>query len=197
MGGSISLPIYGFTTGRYIALLKFDISARIPAGTTIDSAVLSLYDHTPAATGRTINCYRIRRGDWSAAQATWNTYKTGSNWGTAGAFSTTTDHDTTNSVSSTSPTTAGWQSWTITAQVQSALDSYSGIVHLRLNDPNSNQNVFNQYHASAYTTDLTLRPKLVITYTNKFKTVNGLAIASVKSKNGLLIASVKSIDGLT
>ena len=71
------------------ALIKFDIEGEIPAGSTINSATLRLTvlaggDHSDNA--RTIRCYRSLRA-WVHLESTWNIWKTGSNWTTAGAGS--------------------------------------------------------------------------------------------------------------
>jgi hypothetical protein len=144
------------------ALLSFDFSASVPAGATITSATLSLHSDSSITTGNmTIYCYRLRRTDWISAEATWNYYKGTTDWGTAGALHVDTDYDTTNGVSSTTPTGPNWQNWTVTAQVQSALDTYSGIAHFKIVDTDANS--LQSYRSSNYATE-NLRPKLYIEY---------------------------------
>lgn len=45
---------------------------------------LYLYDFRKEATGKTIQVLKLTRPDWVESEATWNIYKTGSNWTTAG-----------------------------------------------------------------------------------------------------------------
>lgn len=70
-------------------LFKPDLSG-IPAGATIHSAMLSLMvtGKGDASNNRYIQVYRLKRA-WVEAQATWNIYSTGNNWGAAGGFDTT------------------------------------------------------------------------------------------------------------
>jgi hypothetical protein len=181
-------------------LVSFNFSASVPAGATITLATLSLYAAVYAS-GRTIGCYRLRRTDWVEAQATWNIYKTGSNWGTAGALDTSTDHDTTDGATSASLSAAGWQNWTVTAQVQYARDNVAGIAHFFLRDTGAAADKTQRY-SDKETVNTTLRPKLYIEYTEAaagpaaLQTVNGLAKASVATRNGLAIASIKTWNGL-
>ena len=78
-------------------LIQFDLSS-IPAGSTIDSATLYLTLREAgsfrASNNRTMRAYRLLQ-NWVEAQATWNIYSTGNNWGTAGAGNTTTDREAT------------------------------------------------------------------------------------------------------
>lgn len=65
-------------------LYRFSL-AELPSGSTVTSATLTLY-----ITGGTFTdhsefyCKLLGRTDWVESQATWNIYKTGSNWTTAG-----------------------------------------------------------------------------------------------------------------
>ena len=59
----------------------------IPSSDIVSSAILTLTTATDAsANARNHRIFRLVRSDAVIAQATWNIYKTGSNWSTAGAF---------------------------------------------------------------------------------------------------------------
>ena len=195
-GTAADFRIQKGTGSNQFSLLKFDFSSVVPAGATITLATLSLYAYT-ANGPDTLTAYRLLRTDWSESQATWNEYKTGSSWGTAGALNTTTDFTTDDSASgSVANNSAAWHNFTVTAQVQTARDSVSGVAHFKIID--TADYYYQRYRSSNYTTDTSLRPKLYIEYTlpPAIQTVNGLAKASVKTINALVIASVKTINGL-
>lgn len=163
-GAATTFVVRPASTTRKHALVSFDFSASIPSGAIITLATLSLYA-TAVATGRTIGCYRLRRGDWVESQATWNNYKTSTAWGTGGALNTTTDHDTTDGATSASLSAAGWQKWTVTAQVQYARDSVAGVAHFFLRDTGATATAQQTYCSRRYTINTSLRPKLYIEYT--------------------------------
>lgn len=162
-------------TVRHV-VLSFDFSASVPAGATITLATLSLYAYTVAA-GRTIGCFRLRRTDWAGSQATWNRYKTDTDWGTAGALNTDTDIDAADAADSASLSSAGWQNWTVTAQVQYALTNVAGIAHFFLRDTGAANAAGQGYRSSQYATDTTLCPKLTIEYAVPF--ITGINIGDV------------------
>jgi hypothetical protein len=197
LGTDVNLGIDPSASYAVHSLLKFDFSAVVPAGQNITLATLSLNSWL-YVTGRTLSCYRLRRTDWEVSQSTWNIFKTANNWSTAGALDTTNDYDTTNTA--TAAAKAGWVAWTVTAQVQSALDTYSGIAHFFLRDAGAPTDSATQlFYSSDYATDTALRPKLYIEYAppSALKTVNGLAKVSVKTRNGLAIGTVKTWNGLS
>ena len=69
-------------------LIRFDLSAlsAVPAGATIDAAVLSLWCTNQSNTSPIeVNSYRLLR-PWNEMQATWNQARTGDLWGQPGAF---------------------------------------------------------------------------------------------------------------
>jgi hypothetical protein len=69
----------------YRALVKFDLSS-IPAGSTVLSAILSLYAITDNSTNAV--AFKVHRPlrAWVEDQATWQIYSTGNSWQTAGGF---------------------------------------------------------------------------------------------------------------
>jgi hypothetical protein len=127
-----TLEVTNFTNWHRKTLLKFDILSIIPAGFTVKSARLQLRPGFIAAGA--VNVYRLLRTDWVEAQATWNIYKTGSNWGTAGCAQAATDYTVTDmAISSISVVTdsawSGWMEWDVTAQVLTAMASTGGVAH--------------------------------------------------------------------
>lgn len=73
-------------------LIKFDLSS-IPASANITSATLSLWIQADySSNARDYKVYRILR-NWVEAEATWNSWKSGSAWTTAGAGSNGNDVD--------------------------------------------------------------------------------------------------------
>jgi hypothetical protein len=119
----------------------------------------SYYDNNPV--GRTYWAYKLSRTDWVESEATWNIYKTGSNWTTAGG-----DYVTSSPAggSKVMPASFGWVSWDILAIVQDA--QTNGIaVELLLKDGTESGDALGEFHSKEYTSDTSLRPKLVIEYT--------------------------------
>lgn len=82
---------YAVGVDVYIRLvISFDISTLSAA--SIASAQLTIYsDGSGTATTGTFTCKRLTRTDWSESQVTWNIYKTGSSWTTAGGDATSTN----------------------------------------------------------------------------------------------------------
>ena len=162
-GTTANIYVSSNTSARYRSLMSFDFSAVVPAGATITLATLSLNCLTSAAS-RTITVYRLLHTDWVENQATWNIYKTGSNWGTAGALGLLEDFTTTDAATATSVAVGQWLNETVTAQVQTALDYISGVAHFLIADVGGSVSGFNSY-ASLQNATTTNRPKLYIEYT--------------------------------
>lgn len=55
-------------------------------------------------------CFALRRSDWLQSQASWNVFKTGNNWGTAGAKNTSTDYINTVIDQAQTPAVNNWYS---------------------------------------------------------------------------------------
>lgn len=82
------------STSTYRTLIKFDVSS-IPKSALLVSATLSVWTALDlSSTTRNYKLFRVKR-DWVEAEATWNVWSTGNNWGTGGCSNTTTDYDTT------------------------------------------------------------------------------------------------------
>ena len=156
-----------FSTDVNRILVKFDISS-IPSGSTITSAIITLtYSSDNSLNARTGSVYRVKRA-WVEAQATWNIYSTGNNWGTAGCADTTNDREATDIGTWTHPAspTLG-TSVDITLTASSVQEMISGgsftnngfllQVATEVDDQIS--------YDSTNSADTTERPKLVIIYT--------------------------------
>ena len=187
----------------FFSIIEFPLvwGTDIPAGVVITSATMSLYYWDKAANdpvGRTIDCQRLLRTDWVEAQATWNIYKTGSNWDTAGALNSTTDYSTTHKASQTVPSGYGWMTWTVTDLVKDFQTAGTSL-HFRLSDSVRN-------NATAYRISLedsesaTNRPKMTINYTTgwaNIASINGVASADIASINGVAVAGIAKINSVT
>lgn len=103
-------------------ILEFEVvwGSTIPTGATITSATLRLYmyQYSLNPSGNALYAYRMLRTDWFQTSTTWNEYKYGSSWATAGGWGSGTDYTTSGSAWRPVPVSAGWIEWTITGQVQ-------------------------------------------------------------------------------
>ena len=158
---------------RFNGLLEFSLSL-LPVSIVINSATMSLYfyDHEDSfnPAGSTIRATLLRRTDWSESQATWNIYKTGSNWGDGGAENTGSDINTSYDVDSTIPSLNNWQSWDLKEILEYQISQSASVMGIHLNQRTSNQGSA-RYYSREYATDTSLRPKLVIDYTHKFSPI--------------------------
>ena len=86
--GGVSIPAGELaSSSSYVrrSLVKFDLSG-IPSTATVLSVTLRLFDYAAdASNASTLRVFRQLRA-WVDTQATWNIYKTGSSWQTAGGF---------------------------------------------------------------------------------------------------------------
>ena len=83
---------YWASNDRTTALIKFTGLSNIPSGATVTSVELGINSYGTVDATATVN--RVLP-NWVVAQATWNIYSTGNNWGTAGAESSGTDYSAT------------------------------------------------------------------------------------------------------
>ena len=66
------------------ALLKFDTQSTIPAGSAVNSALLTVTVKTGSAdASRSIGAYQVTTS-WTEGEVTWNARKTGTNWNASG-----------------------------------------------------------------------------------------------------------------
>jgi hypothetical protein len=109
-------------------LVLFDLLKFIPASAVIIAAVWWFYvQTTDAAPGHNFRAVRCRRHDWKEDEATWNAYKTGSNWAAAGASDVTADRDQAVLVSIGTLNTTGWKNINFLTLVSDAWSNRSGI----------------------------------------------------------------------
>jgi hypothetical protein len=196
-GTQADLYTWARTDFKSRVLESFDFSASVPTGATITTATLSLRFDYPTP-GHTLTVYRLLHTDWAETEATWNVYKTGSAWGTAGATNASTDYTATDAATAASRSSAGWLGWDVKNQAQTALDSVSGVAHFLLEDSGADEDGSNTFRSKENSYE-PYRPKLYIEFTtpSALQTVNGLAKASVQGRNGLAIASIKTWNGLS
>jgi len=149
---------------------KFDFSA-LPDTATISSVTADFYYEwtgVPALTGSTVNLDRLLRTDFVEGEATWNIYKTGSSWTTAGAGSDGNDFTSTDRVTAVVPSSYGWMQWTPTAQVQWAQANSAEIYYFKLSTATGAvASAQADFISKDEVTDTTLRPKLSIIYTGE------------------------------
>lgn len=91
----------------YVGIIEFSLSG-LPSGSVVTSATMSLYwaQNAGITGGEVVDCYRVLRTDWVESEATWNIFKTGNNWTTAGCNSNGNDYTTTHASSFTLPAPA-------------------------------------------------------------------------------------------
>lgn len=149
-------------TSRKRAVVKFSLAA-LPAGAVVTSATLSLYYFQNLIGAITLSTYvhRLTKA-WAEATSNWNVADTGDPWATAGG-----DYD---AVADAGPvsidTTAGeWIDYNITALVQEWVAGTANHGVIFLTDSTGGVNNQRKVYSSDYLTDGTLRPKLVIEYT--------------------------------
>jgi hypothetical protein len=99
-GSATTLATSPQTTNKYRSVLEFDISDFTSPQSLVTHAAVGLYyyawlgDDPRFRVLRLDRCRRIGADAWVEAETTWNIYKTGSDWGTAGCGNTTSDYDT-------------------------------------------------------------------------------------------------------
>lgn len=110
--GSNPTTAYNDGQPRYVGAitgqLNSPLSFTLPAGSgTISKITLFLYVAERGGSAFTVNLHQNLHSDWSQAQATYNAYKTGSNWTTAGGGSGT-DYNATVVEATSTPALGVW-----------------------------------------------------------------------------------------
>ncbi|GAH07096.1 unnamed protein product, partial [marine sediment metagenome] len=112
----------------------------------------------------TVWAYKLTRTDWVELEATWNIYKTASNWTAPGG-----DYVTSSPVggSIVFPAGFGWMTWNVLAIVQ---DAYGGSIPAEFLVKFETEGLASggsqpAFHSKNFTDDTDLQPKLVIDYT--------------------------------
>jgi hypothetical protein len=146
---------------QYAAPLYFDLSA-IPVNASIAQATLQVHAVGWGGSNMTVDAFRILRST-NLCQATWNQAQTANNWGTPGCNDTLTDRGAAPESSVTTYDNHVWYGFDLTALVQDWTDGSLANNGVLLRGASSlSTSMF--YFASAQNDNLSLRPKLVITY---------------------------------
>lgn len=189
-GTDINIEVSDYGVGDTSnVLIEFDVSS-IPAGSTIDSATLSIYN--PLLVGSfTMAIYRLLVS-WTEAGATWNSRNGTNNWSTAGAQGSGTDHAESATQSGVEASaSSSWTNFTVTDDVQAFVDgttNYGWVI-----DPDSAPSSdYALYWSSDYVDNTALRPKLVVEYTEAYTlTADAAGSYALTGKDPTLAAARK------
>ena len=144
---------------QYAALLRFELTP-IPANAIVTRATLQLYATGWGGADLTLGAYYITR-TVDLCQATWNQAQNGNNWGLPGCSDTATDR---RSSAESAVTTTGirkWYNFDLTAVVQGWVNGSLANNGLLLR---AEYTISSFWFASAQNGTISLRPKLVVTY---------------------------------
>lgn len=164
-------------TTRDRVLIRWDVSA-IPAGATVTAVSVDLFDTDTASTKAGLTSwaaelYRCHQA-WVDTQVTWDVYKTGTGWGTAGCDNTTSDRASSASQSVTVSTTTdnAWRTFASTAALVADVQAWvDGTTNngWNLRAPSaeavSGAYAYTEWAGHQYSTDTAKRPLLTVTWT--------------------------------
>lgn len=168
------------TTGQAVrGPVQFSVTwgIDVPPGAAISLAKLRLYYCSYPVddpVGRSIYALRLLRRDWVELEATWNIYKTGSGWTTAGAGSDGNDYTSVDAATAVVPASFGWMEWDVTEQVKTAqTGSFDPAFIMRQVQEivGVGESYSTYWYSRDEVTELNLRPQLVIYFTPVIPTV--------------------------
>jgi hypothetical protein len=146
---------------QYAAPLRFDLSS-LHGNASIVEATLEVHAVGWGGSNMTIDAFRILRNT-SLCQTTWNQAAAGNNWSAPGCNDPVTDRGATPEGSVTTHDNNVWYSFDLTPLVQDWMDGSLANSGVLLRGASS-QSTSMFYFASAQHNNMSLRPKLVITY---------------------------------
>ena len=160
------------SNGQSRLILRFDLSG-IPAGTTIQSAVMELYYASTRVTfSEALRLHRITRA-WIELGATWRSSDGVNDWTAPGG-----DFDPAVVASANLDGTVNvWKQWTIPSLVQSWLSGPATNYGVLLESPGQSGNNERRFNSSENASP-TLRPKLTITYVASDLSASTKAVSS-------------------
>lgn len=148
-------------------LFKFNLTNNLPSGSIISQCDLNLYAYASSTLTKNITASRVLR-NWVESQVTWLNYSTGNAWGSPGANSSTDVNDTWQNWTLV-PNVVGWYIWNLTGADNLCQKWFDGEIPnygVFLEMVNMDGDYYTcQFRQSEYTTDLTLRPYVNLTYT--------------------------------
>jgi hypothetical protein len=164
-GTNVSLTVSTTNVGTTKRRILARFVHGVPVGQNIISSSLGLYyfywyTGMSNPSGKTVFAYKLSRTDWVENQATWNRYKTNTDWTTAGGDYVTSDPA---GGSTMFPAGYGWMAWDVLAITQDAYTN-GNAVELLLKLNLENEHCLASFHSNNYVTDTTLCPKLTIDY---------------------------------
>jgi hypothetical protein len=174
---------------QFRGIFKFDFSS-LPAGSTINTATLNLYYYANEddPVGRTYWAYRLIQRNWTETGSNWGHYATSTHWASNGG-----DYTATDGASLAVPAGFGWMQWNVLAQVQFAQSYTDKVAHFIVKDGDEGSGKHANFYSREYTTDTSLCPKLILTYTAGSWTgeMDGVATQEVDG-----IAIPEKVDGV-
>jgi len=153
-----------YSDGNFIrSLMRWTTPASLG---TITAIKLYVWAHDIETTAKDVSIYNCLRTDWVESEATWNIYKTGNNWTTAGCSGAGTDYDSTAIDVIATPASAQWVNFALygTGADAPITPGWSTTYNFMLRSPEDATGGF-AFFFKEYTTDTSKRPYLEITYT--------------------------------
>lgn len=149
---------------QYAPMLRFTLFANeggiLPDGALIQNAQLHIYKANVYAS--TWGVHRMLR-DWQEMEANWLQFRNGQAWSAGGANGANTDYVSTPDASTSTEWGSGWVVFDVTAGVQQMQSEQQNFGWRLIRSAGDRYNL-KRFYSRDYTTDITRRPKLVITY---------------------------------